>query len=92
MINNDLEQSWENIVIPPPVFTFFAVLFNFDVNHFQANIENDDAESDDDDNIPATHTFSAGKQIQIISLIQIMHYILHNGRKRTSLNEWTSNS
>ena len=83
---HDLEKSWENIVIPPPVLTFFAVLFNFDANHFKANIENDDAESDDDDNIPATDKVSAGKQRKMISLLQIMYYILHNGRKRTPLH------
>ena len=55
---NDLEEAWNNMTIPEPLVTFFSVVFNFDMQHFNNTLcqrldaadvqEEDDAECDNE--------------------------------------------
>lgn len=82
---NDLEKSWNNIVIPPVVLKFLGVLFQFDPNQFPQvdGLMADDVDVEDDDG-----QSSASHRIRrrMVALYQILYYNVHHGRYRTPLH------
>ena len=77
---SELEQEYKEILIPNDVATFFSGLFGLE--NMQKSLTSDDQEEDSN-----AHSVLFKK---ILSLYQIIFYILHNGRKRTPLHMMNS--
>ena len=78
-----LKTAWDSIKIPEPLFSFFSILYNFDIESFASSCKvvgvGDDAEKTSE----AESDVSSSKFRQMLALFQIMFYNLHNGRSRT---------
>ena len=70
----DLDSSWKNITIPEPVLNFSSILLNFKMDDFEES------------KIHTSKTLSETKHRKVISLYQIMAYMVQNGKQRTPLH------
>ena len=86
----DLEEAWNQIKIPEPLLHFFSVLFNFDIKSYSNEAEDgeEDCFNDDNNNFSDKYSdkMSKSRRTKILSLFQIMYYILYNGRRRTPMH------
>ena len=77
-------RSLEKIKMHGQVMNFMSVLFNFNSNNCTRKNEDDDQEDDEIwDHNPEV---PVSKQRKMMSLYQIIHFIIHNGRKMTPLH------
>ncbi len=96
---NDLRQAWTSIVIPEPVKTFLITLMDFEGFDFEeTTVTNDeDDEGDDEDGLDGDNGIdekdeeksahgSVQKKRRILSLYQLVYFMVHSGRKRTPLH------
>lgn len=77
---NELEKAYRDIAIPDEVAEVFSTLFDFDVKCNYNDPDNSQHKNLDDCDI------SDGKMRKILSVYQVMFYIVNNGRKRTPLH------
>ena len=82
---SELEKAYKDIVIPKEVEYFFSALFDFD-------IKRNDVDEDQLGDTDTDRNFRAAKLKKILSVYQIVFYILNNGRKRTPLHMLNSES
>ncbi len=78
---NDLRKAMNSITIPDDVSLFLSTLLNVESSDIlQGEEDNEDTESEAE-----SHTLTS-KERKLLSLYQIMYYIIHNGKKRTPLH------
>ena len=78
---SDLEDSWNEMVMPDPVARFFSSLFKVDYDVLK--LKASEMQSHD-------QHISKTRIRQILALFQIMYYDLHNGRKKTPMHVMNS--
>lgn len=81
---SELESAYSNIVIPSEIGDFFSALFNVDFESSTCNNTNAECEDDTEQD--------SSKMRKLLSVYQIIFYILHNGKKRTPLHMMNSES
>lgn len=74
----NLKLSWENMNITDDILKFFSVLFSFDIEQFKNYSENADTDEESEN--------FRSKFMKIISVYQIMYYIIHGGKRKTPLH------
>ena len=79
----ELENAWENTSIPDTVITFLAALFNIKrISFLQGNHDHSNLDQLSEENVP----------IKLMSVIQIMYYMIHHGQKMTPLHVMNSHA
>ena len=79
----EMKHSWDSTDIPEDIMKFFAALFHFQMPDNQMGEEDDDFDRDGDNEDSNFHNSKGNK---VMALLQIMFYIVHNGRKRTPMH------
>ena len=75
---SDIEKAYRDIVIPDEVADVFSTLFDVYVKSKYPTRSEDSLETELEDS-----DFADGKLRKILSVYQIILYIVNNGRKRT---------
>lgn len=78
----NLETAWNNIRIPLPALSFFGELLNFKPEDFEC-LENECDLGDDADSLGQ---ISHSKRLKVLSLFQIICYMISNGTKKTPMH------
>ena len=79
----ELEYAWENTSIPDTVITFLAALFNIKrISFLRGNHDHSNLDQLSEENVP----------IKLMSVIQIMYYMIHHGQKMTPLHVMNSHT
>lgn len=86
----DLEESWDTMDIPDVVLTFLCSLFNYNKTEIKHSLETEascpwvsNEESEEDNNLGSAELSRVRK---IKSVMQILFFIINNGRQRTPLH------
>ena len=88
---SDLEKSWNKVKIPEPLLKFFATLYNFNADAFDAPTVGQIGTTELNDEIDRPtldepEGVSECKYRQMHALFQTMYYDLYRGRKRTPIH------
>ena len=100
---DELSESWQKTLFPDEVMTFFSSFFNIKksvlsrcltTENFDPDIETRDPDwAEVDEYLTSLNKRSEKlKSIKLMSLYQMMYFILHNGKKDTPLHIMTAHS